>query len=364
MGSAVAAALARRGARVTAFDRLAPPHTLGSSHGRTRIIREAYYEHPLYVPLVRRSYELWQELSRETGLDLLRITGGLMVGPETGSLFAGALASARTHGIAHEILDAKALESRFPAYRAPDGTLGLHEQRAGMLFPERCIEAHLQSARAHGADIHMNEDVQEWTTSSAGVTLRTTRGRYTADRLIVAAGAWLPSLQRSLGLTLPLEIERQLSHWFRPQGEDATRYDAANAPIALWELEGGGLFATLPNLGDGVKCGSHHAGLPTSPQSVNRTVSPEENEAARIALEAVMPGAGGELLESRVCLYTNTPDAHFIIDWVQRDRVLLLSPCSGHGFKFASAIGEVAGQLILDGQAWIDLEPFRVGRFA
>ena len=362
MGSAAAAALARRNARVIAFDRLDPPHTLGSSHGRTRIIREAYYEHPLYVPLVRRAYELWEQLEKEVGTELLRVTGGLMVGPERGPLFSGALASARTHGIQHEILDAAAIHSRFPAYTASQDSLGLLESRAGMLFPERCIAAHLERAREGGVELHSNEEVHSWTTSATGVTLRTTSGSYQVDRLIVAAGPWLPELA-SLGPGLPLEIERQLSHWFRPAAPDPSIYEAMQTPIALWELQDGELFATLPNLGDGVKCGTHHSGSSTSPAQVDRKVSDAENEIARNALNSVMPGAGGDLLESRVCLYTNTPDSHFIIDWAE-DRVLLLSPCSGHGFKFASAIGEIAAQMTLDGKAWIDLEPFALGRFA
>jgi len=363
MGSAAAAALAKRGARVIAFDRHAPPHTIGSSHGRSRVIREAYYEHPLYVPLVRRAYDLWEELERETGLDLLRTTGGLMVGPEQGTLFGGALASARTHDIAHEVLDANAISQRFPAYQAAPTDVGLLEHRAGMLFPERCIQAHLQRAGTCQATLHINEEVRDWAVSATGVTVRTNTGTYLADRLVVAAGPWLPALEESLGRHLPLEIERQLSHWFRPSATDAAKYDATHAPIALWELAHGELFATLPNLGDGVKCGAHHGGPPTTPHAVDRTVSDRETQIARTALETVMPGAGGALLESRVCLYTNTPDAHFIIDWVQKGRVLLLSPCSGHGFKFASAIGEIAAQLVLDDRAWIDLEPFALKRF-
>lgn len=363
MGSAAAAALASRAGSVVAFDRLAPPHTLGSSHGRTRIIREAYYEHPLYVPLVRRAYELWQELERETGKHLLTITGGLMVGPEAGTLFSGALASARTHGIQHAVLDAAAISERFPAYRAAQSDVGLFEERAGMLFPERCIEAQVARARSRGAALNINEEVRGWTVSQSGVTLRTNVRSYHADRLIIAAGPWLPTLHESLGRQLPLTVERQLSHWFRPKPGDSSKYQASRAPIALWELANGELFATLPDLGDGVKCGTHHGGPPTSPHSVDRTVSPAESQMAREALESVMPGAGGEMVESRVCLYTNTPDSHFIIDWVERGRVLVLSPCSGHGFKFASAIGEIAAQLAIDDRSWIDVEPFSLKRF-
>jgi len=362
MGSASALALAKRGARVVAFDGLEPPHTMGSSHGHTRIIREAYYEHPLYVPLVRRAYELWDELEREIGKALFRKTGGIMVGPEGGPLFSGALESAKTHGLAHEVLDAAALAKRFPAYLPRADWVGLLEQRAGMLFPERCVEAQLAGARARGAVLRLSEPVVRWH-SRRRVAVETTAGTYEVERLIVAAGPWLPALRDSLGVAIPLEVERQLSHWFEPENTDASRYSAGQCPVALWEMPDGDVFATLPDEGHGVKCGMHHAGASTSPEQVNRSVTQGENAVARELLETVMPGAGGRLLEARVCLYTNTPDRHFIIDWLAGDRVLVLSPCSGHGFKFASAIGEIAAQLVLDGKSWLDLKPFSLARF-
>ncbi|MEX2178886.1 MAG: N-methyl-L-tryptophan oxidase [Gemmatimonadaceae bacterium] len=363
MGSAATSALARRGARVVAFDQLHPPHTQGSTHGYTRIIREAYYEHPLYVPLVRRAYELWSELQRSWGVELLLPTGGLMVGPEHGPLVRGARASAEAHGIAHDMLDAAELAERFPAYAPNIEWVALHEHRAGMLFPERCVEAMLGAAAEGGAELHPGERVLGWRTSGTRVAVNTDRGSYEVDRLVLAAGPWLPDLVDSLGIALPLEIERQRSHWFEPVPR-ADRFDASRCPIALWETgDGGDLFATLPDEGHGVKCGMHHDGLATHPARVDRQVSDAENEAARRLLERVMPGAGGRLRESRVCLYTNTPDHHFIIDWIAGGRVLVLSPCSGHGFKFASAIGEIAAQLALDGRCWIDIAPFSLSRF-
>jgi sarcosine oxidase len=362
MGSAIAHALARRGARVVAFDRYDPPHTLGSTHGHTRIIREAYYEHPLYVPLVRRAYELWAELERDSDVTLMVRTGGVMVGPETGPLVSGAKESVHTHGIAHEILDSRELSARFPAYRARADWVALLEHRAGMLFPERCVRALLSSARGHGADIRTGELVDGWRPAEGGIAVKTARGETNVERLVVAAGPWLPTLAASLGLTLPLEIERQLSHWFTPRAADA-RYDAERCPIGLWETHADEVFATLPDEGHGVKCGMHHAGSDTSPDFVDREVSGTENEAARRLLEQIMPGAGGTLVESRVCLYTNTPDRHFIIDWLKGERVLVVSPCSGHGFKFASSIGESVSQLVLDGRSSLDLSPFSLSRF-
>lgn len=362
MGSAALHALAQRGARVIGFDRLTPPHSAGSTHGHTRIIREAYYEHPLYVPLVQRAYELWDSLEREAGKTLLIKTGGVMVGPEGGTLVRGALDSAQTHGIPHELLDASALATRFPAYRARKDWVALYEHRAGMLYPERCVSAFLAGARQRGAELHLEEAVHRWSSGGKRITLETMTGKYEVERLVVAAGPWLPNLLDSLAMLLPLEIERQLSHWFDPVDPDA-RFDPARCPIGLWEPRENDLFATFPDDGHGVKCGTHHSGAPTSPDSVDRKVSDAENAAARTLLEEVMPGAGGQLRESRVCLYTNTPDHHFIVDWVDGGQVLVVSACSGHGFKFASAIGEIVSQLVLDGRTWLDLAPFSLKRF-
>jgi sarcosine oxidase len=362
MGSAVTDALARRGARVVAFDRFAPPHNNGSTHGHTRIIREAYYEHPLYVPLVRRGYELWNELERYAGETLFVRTGGLMVGPRTGPLFSGALESARAHAVDHDILDAGQIAEQFPAYEARREWVGLLERRAGFLLPERCVASMVRRAEEHGATLRPNTVVARWSAGPRGVTVETSDERVEVERLVVAAGPWLPGLRESLGVNLPLEIERQMSHWFEPV-DPGPKYDPRNCPIALWEMPDGDVFATFPDDGHGVKCGMHHAGAPTSPESVVRTVSQGENAVARELLEQVMPGAGGRLKEARVCLYTNTPDHHFILDWLEGNRVLIVSPCSGHGFKFASAIGEIAGALASGEESWLDLSPFSMKRF-
>jgi sarcosine oxidase len=361
MGSAAAYALAKRGAKVIAFDRLAPPHHMGSTHGHTRIIREAYYEHPLYVPLVRRSYELWAELEKECGEKLFTQTGGLWVGPKDGELVKGALESVREHNIAHDLLSADEITKRFPAYRARAEWVGLLEHRAGMLAPEKCVHAFHVGAIQHGAEIHTGTEVLSWSTSARGATVVTQGRSYEAKQLVVAAGAWLPGLAKKMNLKIPLEIERQMSHWFAPSTNDE-KYRATASPVALFEMPGD-MFLTMGDEGHGVKCGKHHSGRPTSPEAVNRIVSDAENEASRVILEEVMPGAGGKLLEARVCLYTNTPDHHFIIDRFDQGRAVLLSPCSGHGFKFASGIGEIAAQLVMDGKSGMDLSPFSLSRF-
>ena len=364
MGSAAACELAGRGARVLGMDRLAPPHALGSTHGESRIIREAYFADPRSVPLVRRAYERWAALEREAGRALSVRTGGLMIGPEEGHVVAGAAASARLHGLPHEMLSAAAVRARFPAYDPPNEHVALLEPRAGLLFPEACVEACLALARRRGAELRLEERAVAWEGGDDGVTVRTERGRYRAARLVLAAGPWMPELLSSL---LPLAVERQMFHWFAPaEPNERAALAPERCPIALWEYRPGGMVATFPDLGSGVKFCIHHEGELTSPEAVRRTVSAEEDARARSLLARLMPGAAGPVAGHRVCLYTNTPDGHFVLDWhpAHPGRVLLVSPCSGHGFKFASALGEVAARMALGEDAGFDLGLFRADRFA
>jgi sarcosine oxidase len=359
MGSAAAHELARRGARLVGFDRYAPPHALGSTHGRTRIIREAYFEHPLYVPLVRRAYERWAELEKEAERTLFQRTGGIMVGPADGVLVAGALCSAQEHGLPHELLDADELRVRYPMLAPPEGAVALFEPRAGILFPEACVESWLTLARSHGALLRSSEQVLHWEASGDGVRVETTGGTYGAARLLLTAGAWLPTLIPELGL--PLAIERQLFHWFAPaRPED---FAPERFPIGLWEYAEDRIVATFPDVGDGVKIGIHHEGELTDPERVRREVSAQETARVRALLARLVPAAAGPMVEARVCLYTNTPDHHFLIDFhPQHPQVLIASPCSGHGFKFASVIGEVLADLLLTGRSDFDLSLFRADR--
>ena len=361
MGSATAKELAGRGARVLGLERFRTPHTLGSTHGRSRIIREAYFEHPLYVPLVRRAYEKWEALEREAGRTLFVRTGGLMIGPADGVLVGGALRSAREHGIAHELLDVDAMARRYPEFRLERDWVALLEHRAGLLLPEACIESCLAGARAGGAELRADEPATRWEAGGGRVRVTTARETYEARHLVIAGGAWMPELLDGL---VPLTVERQMLHWFEPVAA-RERFGPARCPIALWEYAPDRFFATFTDLGDGVKAGIHHEGELTTPAGVRRTTSADEDAMVRALMERVMPDAAGRQLESRVCLYTNTPDGHFIIDHHPAHReVTVLSPCSGHGFKFASAIGEIAAELALDGGSRFDLEPFRIDRFA
>ncbi len=360
MGSAAAWQLARRGRRVLGFDRFSPPHTLGSSHGRSRIIREAYFEHPAYVPLLRRAYECWAQLEHESGRQLLRRTGGLMAGPEKGVLFAGARRSAVEHGVPHEVLRADEIRHRFPGFAPPEDTVGLFEFRAGMLWPEGCVEAALRLARRDGAELRTDEPVTSWRADGDGVAVATAGGTYRAARLILSAGPWMPSLLGAQGR--PLRVERQLFHWFEPvRNPEWFRPD--RCPVAVWEYAPDRIFASQPDTGDGMKAGIHHEGETTDPEQVRRQPTAEDESAMRRLVERYLPDAAGRVREARVCLYTNTPDHHFLID-VHPDhpQVIVASPCSGHGFKFASVVGEILADLATEGRRRFDLSPFAIAR--
>jgi len=361
MGSAAAYALARRGARVTAIDRFAPPHARGSSHGRTRIIREAYFEHPAYVPLVRRAYQLWAELERETGRALFRRTGGLTLGAEDGVLVSGALRSAREHAVDHEVLDGGALRRRVPALAPPPNTVAVLEHRAGILFPERCVEALRAAARARGARLLTEERVLRWDASSGFVSVTTDRGVHRARRVILAAGAWLAQLAPALGV--PLTVERQVIHWITPH-RHPERVSARHLPVAIWEYAPGCMFYVIPDVGDGLKAALHHQGPTVDPDAPVAPATPTEQAGVLALVDRYLNDAAGIVSESATCLYTNTPDGHFVIDaHPGLPEVIVASACSGHGFKFAPAIGDALADLALGNEPVVDLAPFRLARF-
>jgi sarcosine oxidase len=361
MGSAAAYHLALRGKRVLGLDRFRPPHDVGSSHGRTRIIREAYFEHTLYVPLVRRAYELWAELERKSGRQLLLQTGGLMIGPPDGVLVAGASRSAEDHGLPHEVLSAAELRRRFPVFEPANNLVAVWEPRAGILFPERAIQAQLELAERAGAALQFDEPVLRWEPDGGGVRVSTASHRYGAKRLLLSPGGWMSSLLPNL--PLPLKVERQVQCWFAPVSHPQL-FEPAHCPIFIWEYAPGRFFYGFPDLGDGVKAAIHHEGEITQPELLRRQAQAEDIAPLQALLTRFLPGAGGELRSSVVCMYTNTPDGHFILGYhPDCAQVLIASPCSGHGFKFSPVIGELAA-LLLDGQPpAFDLSLFAPDRF-
>jgi sarcosine oxidase len=357
MGSHTALELATRGRRVLGIDRHRPPHTLGSTHGRTRIIREAYFEEPLYVPIVQRAYDLWRRLEERSGARLLTVTGGLMLGASDSEVVVGARASAVEHGLPYEELSARQVRERFPAYAVPDEHEAILEPRAGFLEPEAAVEATLALAAAAGAELRFDEPVREL----EGNALRTARGTYVADRVVVAAGPWLPELVP--GLAALFTAARQPLLWLDPQ--EPALFTPERFPVFVWEWKPGWAFYGFPDVGDGFKVAVHHHGEATTPDTVDRGLRPDDEEAIRELVRRFFPAGDGELRESAVCLYTNTPDEHFVIDRLPDDeRVLVASPCSGHGFKFAPAVGEILADLATGESPRFDLAPFALRRFA
>jgi sarcosine oxidase len=356
MGGAAAYHLARRGTRVLGLDRFAPPHAFGSSHGQTRIIREAYFEHPLYVPLVQRAYELWTELEKETVRPLFLQTGGLMIGRPDSAVVAGARRSAEEHSLKYELLTAEQVRRRFPALRPSEEMIAVLEPRAGILFPERCVEAHLNLARRHGASLRFDEPVSRWESGGSGVRVFSAKAEYQAEQLLLSAGSWIKPLLP--GLDFPVAVERQVQFWFEPK--QPAQFQPDRCPVHLWEHSPGRHFYGFPDLGEGVKVAGHHEGETVSPDTLNRNVAPDEIAAMRALVGKFLPDADGPLRSGVVCMYTNTPDGHFFIDrHPAHESVLIASPCSGHGFKFSSAIGEVLAVLLAGEKPRTDLSLFR-----
>jgi sarcosine oxidase len=345
-GSSAAYRLAARGASVLGFDRFARGHTLGSSGGLSRIIRLSYYEHPDYVPLLRRAWTLWRELERDSGETLLTETGGLYAGDPDGELVSGALKSARTHQLEHEVLDAAALRARYPLFDWPDGWQGVFERQAGWLAPELCIETHLRLAEESGATLRFDEPVESWESTGDGVRVTTGTGTFDAKQLVIAAGAWASQLAPSLAPEL--SVERSVLLWFEPTAE---RDAFARLPIYIVD-DTDRIFYGFPYIeGQGVKVAGLHFGDKADPDTVDRTASPRDEERVRAWLRRRMPLANGERRDAKVCMYTNTHDANFIVDRLaDHPNVVVASACSGHGFKFSSVIGEILADLVLDGE--------------
>jgi sarcosine oxidase len=360
MGSAAAYHLSKAGKRVLGLDRYTPPHTFGSSHGQSRIIREAYFEHPVYVPLVQRAYELWSELEQESGRRLFHKTGGLMIGLPDGVLVQGAQRSAREHRLPAQTLTATEMRELFPALRPSDDMVAVWEPRAGALFPEACIESHLQGAVGQGATLQFDEAVIHWKRSGSGFVVVTDRGKYEAGQVLLTSGSWLGGLVPELELELALEVERQILFWFEPLRNESA-FQPERCPVYIWEHQPGHFFYGFPELGNGVKVAGHYAGQVCHPDSLDRTVHPEDVDRMQRIVERHLPDANGPLKSAVVCMYTNTPDTHFRIDFhPEHSGVLIASPCSGHGFKFSSAIGEVLADLLIQGRSRFDLSLFRI----
>lgn len=350
MGSAALYHLAARGRRALGLEAFTPLHDRGSSHGESRIIRQAYFEDPAYVPLLLRAYELWSALEQTAGADLLRITGGLMLGAPNSQIFQGSVHSAKRYGLRHEILDAVDVRRRYPALHPDPADMALYEPGAGILFPDQCIRAHLSAAAAAGAEARFEEPVLSWAPTAGGVTVTTAKGRYQAERLVIAAGPWAGAVLRDLNL--PLRVERQVLHWFAP-GAAGAPFAPERLPIYVWEHGDGTMFYGFPALGEGqVKVAFHHGGETTEPETVRRTVDRSETEAMQLHVGRYLPLlAGAPPVKSTTCLYTNTPDDNFVIGFhPAHPQVSIAAGFSGHGFKFCAVVGEVMADLACNGE--------------
>jgi sarcosine oxidase len=373
VGSAAAYQLARRGARVLGIDRFTPPHDRGSSHGGTRITRLAIGEGEHYTPLAIRAHEIWREIEHETGADLLCTNGGLIISSadktavtHVEGFFENTVAAARRYGIAHELIDAYEIRRRYPMFAVADEEFGYFEPGAGFVRPENCVNAQLRLAEKYGADLHMRETVRGFDSAQGHAVVTTDAGRYEAERVVVAAGAWLPEL---IGRAHPFSVFRQVQYWFAPK-DGVSSFRPDRFPVFIWELrttrQGIYGFPATDGMTGGVKIATEYFESATDPQSVARDVSPDEIAATHETFVAPhFPGVTSTCLRTAVCLYTVTPDFGFVIDrHPESDRIVLASPCSGHGFKHSPAIGEALAQIVLEGACRQNLEAFRLSRFA
>jgi sarcosine oxidase len=373
VGSATAYQLAKRGARVLGLDKFAPPHDRGSSHGSTRITRLAIGEGEHYTPLAIRAHEIWREIEHETGADLLCTNGGLVISsPDKTSIthvegfFENTVAAARRFGITHELIDAHEIRRRYPMFAVADEEFGYFEPGAGFLRPESCVHAQLQLAQKYGADLHVRETVRGFDCTAAHAIVTTDAGSYQAERVVVAAGAWLPEL---IGGPHPFRVFRQVQYWFAPRdGVAAFRPD--RFPVFIWELrsqrQGIYGFPATDGMTGGIKIATEHFESATDPQNVKREVSRNEISAMYENFVAPhFPCVTSSCVRTATCLYTVTPDFGFVIDrHPDSDRVILASPCSGHGFKHSPAIGEALAQIVIDGTSRQNLDAFRLSRLA
>jgi sarcosine oxidase len=368
MGSATALQLATRGHRVVGFDHFTPPHSYGSSHGQSRMIRQAYWEDSRYVPLLMRAYELWRKLEVDSGQSLMQIVGGLMIGRANGELVTRSTSSAELFQLPHELLAAAQIRQLCPAFLIEDDWLALWEKNAGYLRPEMCVEQQLRLSALAGADLHFNEPVAEWTAlPSGGVTVRTARKAYSADDLIITAGSWVPQILRDL--KLPLSVTRQVVFRFEPTSRvDLFRPD--RMPVYIREMETGqpflyGFPLTGPD-SEGPKVGLHGSNDFCTPETVDRAIYSEDERLIRENLARALPLlSNGRLVHAETCLYTMTPDEHFVIDkHPEFPQVAVAAGFSGHGFKFAGVIGELLADLVTGSKPPYDLEFFSIRRFA
>jgi sarcosine oxidase len=362
MGSAATYHLAHRGLSVTAIERNTPGHDRGSSHGLSRIIRLAYFEHPSYVPLLRRAFALWRELEAASGERLLHVTGAIDAGVPGTRVFEGSLQSCRVHGLRHEVLSAEQVNERFPGYHLPAGFKAVLQPDGGFLEPEKCIQAYAALAATQGAHIRVREQVRSWSRTTDGVVVHLEDDEIRAKQLVMCAGAWTPALVPALAALL--RPERQVVGWFEVRKSHDFALD--RFPVFVMTTPTGHFYG-FPEFGvPGFKIGKyHHRSESIDPDTMNRVVDSADEAVLRECVRSVFPGADGPMVRSSTCIFTNTPDEHFIVDRLpDAPEVLVVSACSGHGFKFCSVMGEIVADLVTAGKTSHDISLFKLDRFA
>ena len=375
MGSAALYQLAKRGKNVLGIDRFSPPHHFGSTHGESRIIRQAVGEGEQYVPLVLRSYELFRAIEKETGIELLTVTGGLTLeSRQSETVMHGrqnfldeAIRCAQKFNIRHEILEPEEIKRRYPQF-AVTNERGYFEYDTGYLRPELCVETQLRLAQNYGAVVQPHEKVIAiLPRGNSEVTVRTSCTVYTAEKVVVTAGPWisefLPPAHRQF-----FKVYRQVMYWFEIHDRFLSMFLPGQFPIFIWIFEQGRQFGFygFPSLdGKTIKVASEQYDVVTAPDEVDRSVSDAEKHAACADyVKGRLPGLSDRCESAMTCLYTTTPDANFVIDLhPECDRIIIASPCSGHGFKFSAAIGEALAELVVDGASKIDISGFSIKRF-
>jgi len=357
MGSAACSSLARRGAGVLGLERFEIPHSFGAHHGHSRLIRLAYYEHPDYVPLLHRAYELWEDLERRCCIRLLYRVGGLYLGHAEDPFVAGSIQSAREYSLAHEVLSRGQIAQAYPQFHLPDSFIGMYEPTSGVLRAASAVRALAEDARTHGAQLRSNEHVLDIT----GRRVITNRGEYHARHVILTQGAWAHDVG------VELTVTRQVLGWVRPIRPE--RFSSEVFPCFAISCSDGSAHYGFPLI-DGVpppglfKIAHHWYDRPTTPDRVNREPEPGDEADFRGALSRYLPEADGPLAQIGICLYTSTPDRHFIIDHHPHDpNTTVACGFSGHGFKFAPVVGEILADLALDGQTDYPIEFLSLQRF-
>ena len=374
MGSASVYQLSKKNNKFLGLDQFAPPHKLGSTHGETRITRQAIGEGEEYVPLSLRSYEIWEELERKTGKNLLTITGGLIVGSDSAQSLHGSrrflqttIDTARKFNISHSVLTSDELKERFPQFRIEDNYIGYYEDKAGFLRPELCVETQIELARQQGARINFNEKVRQLVPLTDGsVEVRTDKGIYNANKVIVSAGPWITEIFPEY--TDLFKVYRQVLYWFDLPENSPTEYLPENFPVFIFvgtgenDIYG---FPAIDGSNGGLKVAFEEYVTDTTPEKINREITEEETKRAyNKYIARHLPELNNKCVKAAACLYTVTSDSRFVIDThPEHLNIIIASPCSGHGFKHSAAIGEALSELAINGKSNFDLSAFKISRF-